>query len=515
MLYSSASKDFWGDEVIGIHAAKQESIKLLVQNMLKFTHQPHPPLYNILLHYWISVFGESEVFIRLLSIVFGVLSIVVIFHLGKLIVNRDFGIVLALISAFSPFLIFFSSMARWYSLSLLLSVLSYYYYLLLVRDDRNIKNWILYTLSSILLFYTHFLTYSIVVVQNTFLFFYHRKNIDLLKRWIVCQLVVLLFSTFPLIQLLSQFMTLVSGHSELVDLGNSFLAYPVMLIYALISFSIGETILPWNFWVTIPTFFLFMALILIGTRTLFYRERVVALLWFLYIGFSFVLGMIAIDMADLPIFMISSHLIFITPLYYFVIAMGIYNAKSIKNRGVLLIGLLLIFAYSTKNLISNQEFHNPNYVIPWKQIVQDISSMVQERDLIISIDEVAFDYYAQKYIDKAIFLYSDLDMKSYAIYDPEENIRMPVKSGKDVYEDLIRNSSAYLWLILRDRGARQSVQSAHNAQNVIEKTHFLVSISQYVREDLRTVSFKQKLLTREVPSYKVSIRKYQRKVVPN
>ncbi len=82
----------------------------------------HPLLYYLTLDGWMKLFGESAPAVRSLSIVFSVMTVGVIFLLGRDLFDRRTGIAAALITAIAPFAIQYGTEVRMYSLlGLLLS----------------------------------------------------------------------------------------------------------------------------------------------------------------------------------------------------------------------------------------------------------------------------------------------------------------------------------------------------------------------------------------------------------
>ena len=79
-----------------------------------------PPLYYVLLHGWIGVFGDGAGAVRALSGVFGVLALPLAWALGRRLGGPRVGLALTLLLASSPFAIRYSSETRMYSLLVLL-----------------------------------------------------------------------------------------------------------------------------------------------------------------------------------------------------------------------------------------------------------------------------------------------------------------------------------------------------------------------------------------------------------
>ena len=81
-----------------------------------------PPLYYVLLHGWMQVFGSGEVAVRALSGVFGVASLPLMWLAGLRLGGRRLAWAALLILATSPFAVRYSTEARMYSLVTLLTL---------------------------------------------------------------------------------------------------------------------------------------------------------------------------------------------------------------------------------------------------------------------------------------------------------------------------------------------------------------------------------------------------------
>jgi 4-amino-4-deoxy-L-arabinose transferase-like glycosyltransferase len=82
-----------------------------------------PPLYYLLLHGWITLFGTSDLAVRSLSGVFGVLALPLAWRLTRQLAGVRTAQALLLLLATSPFAVRYSSETRMYSLMVLLTVL--------------------------------------------------------------------------------------------------------------------------------------------------------------------------------------------------------------------------------------------------------------------------------------------------------------------------------------------------------------------------------------------------------
>ena len=129
-LYHLGFESIWLDEGYTIRFASYDLKRIF------FLQDTSPPLYYILMHYWIRLFGESEFSIRLPSLLFGILAIIMIYRLGSAIFDREAALIGSLLLGLSVFHLAHSQDARSYSLAVLMSLASMYYFLrVLVRQD--------------------------------------------------------------------------------------------------------------------------------------------------------------------------------------------------------------------------------------------------------------------------------------------------------------------------------------------------------------------------------------------
>jgi 4-amino-4-deoxy-L-arabinose transferase-like glycosyltransferase len=121
-------------------------------------------LYYVLLRGWLHL-GDSEVWLQSLSVLFGVLTIPVVFVLGRRFLNREVGLVAAAILAVHNFHIEHSEQLRSYSLLPLLVVLSTYIFLALLDTPHRKDLWVLYVLCSALAIYAQVFAVFVIGAQ--------------------------------------------------------------------------------------------------------------------------------------------------------------------------------------------------------------------------------------------------------------------------------------------------------------------------------------------------------------
>lgn len=115
--------DIWYDEACSWFTAKQSFPMGIMDNLLHLDLQ-HTPLYFFLLHLWIKLFGDSEVAMRTLSLLFGIGTLPLVYIATKKITNNKIALFSLAISAVSPLLVLFSAEVRMYPMVVFLVVLS-------------------------------------------------------------------------------------------------------------------------------------------------------------------------------------------------------------------------------------------------------------------------------------------------------------------------------------------------------------------------------------------------------
>ncbi|HCP11230.1 MAG TPA: hypothetical protein DIT89_02745, partial [Planctomycetaceae bacterium] len=147
-----------------------------------------PPLAPALNFLFFKLLGESEFVLRLPSALCYILSIVLIWRLGRDIKDSDFGALLALVLAWHPVLLDEVRIARCYGLTLLLSIMVLHATLLWIRAPENRVFPIVWSVSSALLLWTHYFNAILVIATSIPLAWYlfsnsHAGKIRLLITW--------------------------------------------------------------------------------------------------------------------------------------------------------------------------------------------------------------------------------------------------------------------------------------------------------------------------------------------
>ena len=120
----------------------------------------NPPLFYWIEHVMLTV-GNNEAILRLAPALFGILTIPVLYCVGKEFLDRNVGLIAAAAAVFSPFLLYYSQEARAYSMALFFITFAMVFYLKALKDN-SVRNWALFGILSALAFWSHFYVFVLI-----------------------------------------------------------------------------------------------------------------------------------------------------------------------------------------------------------------------------------------------------------------------------------------------------------------------------------------------------------------
>lgn len=146
----AAGMSFWLDEGIAAGVASHP-LPAIPRVLLQ---DGSPPLYYLVLHLWQSLFGQSNTALHALSLLFALATVPAALWAGWSIFGRRTGWICALVVAINPFVAYYATETRMYSMATLLSVLATATFLHAFVFGRR-RYLVGFALSQALLLYTH------------------------------------------------------------------------------------------------------------------------------------------------------------------------------------------------------------------------------------------------------------------------------------------------------------------------------------------------------------------------
>lgn len=167
-VYRLEAQSAWHDETYCVLVAQQP----LDQVLSAQAQDIHPPLYFVLLHFWLPLAGRTDFAVRFLSGVLGVLLVAGLYRAGATWFDRRAGLVAALLGAVAPFYVAYSQEIRNYILATLLALASLYLGHRLLSSipepsrRRSWAQWGGYVLVTAAALYAHYFAALVLIAQN-------------------------------------------------------------------------------------------------------------------------------------------------------------------------------------------------------------------------------------------------------------------------------------------------------------------------------------------------------------
>ena len=178
-----AAKSFWHDEIYSIFSARNT---LLGMNKLALGDN-QPPVYFILLQAWMTFAPETETALRLVSLLFSVLTLFPLYSLMKRLAGREAALWSCVLVSLSVFHHQFAAELRTYSLLEFLAVLTTDLLLRVEEEEgrsekrkRVLKT--LYFVAATVILYSHY--YGAFVLMAHAIYLAVKRGRDFWKRWL-------------------------------------------------------------------------------------------------------------------------------------------------------------------------------------------------------------------------------------------------------------------------------------------------------------------------------------------
>ncbi len=443
-LYHLDEESLWTDEAFTVHHAQLQDWKQFIQRIS--TTEAAPPGHYLLLHYWLWWFGNSEFSVRLPSVLFGILSIIVLFLIVRRLWDEHVALLASLFMSTSMLQILFSQEARLYSLFTFLVLLSAYFFMWIVLDEENMSDeqkevsfWAyLVTMATALL--VNYLALVMMAIYSALILFYTKnKKISLLlwKKWLWTHGILLGgigAVLWPILKV--QFSTLNTGlrdvliskslPSVLASLGLFFYALPVLaFVFFLLLVLWGKKyIVPV---LTSPRFDAFFSLIVITAGSIY-----------LYFSF-FPVTLFTIPITRYPIthsYFLIRHSFFLAPLWYVFLA---WKISSLRWKKVATAMVIIVLLVSTTALY---EYYGTTTKPEWREATQFIAEHRQNNSMtpLILLDKGGV---SNEFLLKYYFPHQYQLLKLTSSEQPRQFTQL---SDQDVFSSLTGETE--FWLIL-------------------------------------------------------------------
>ncbi len=367
-------QSLWSDEGVSVTLAQRD----LATIARDAAHDIHPPLYYYLLHFWVRLFGSSEIAVRSLSALCGFLLVSFTYLLGIALFDNRVALVASFLAAISPFQVYYSQETRMYILVALLGAISLFLFLKFARatgEEHAASLWptlAFYTFFITSALYTHYFAFTIFLVANVayalwLLLTPSARKWRALTLWSLSQLLVILLY-LPWLNFAREQLRTWPAISQ--PIGLDFLAQEVLRIFSLGLFAQMD-----------PLLIGFLVIALFGLIPQKGRNE----------GYAIAFALTYLLLPPLVMYLLSLSrplyrpklLLLATPGYLLLLARGVSGVWMERNRN-LVSGILLLFVTLASGFSLHDYFFNPQYAKDdYRGLVQYIAATSKDGDAIL------------------------------------------------------------------------------------------------------------------------------------
>jgi 4-amino-4-deoxy-L-arabinose transferase-like glycosyltransferase len=388
-IYGLGSKDFWYDEIYSVWYAASPW-----QNW-------NAPLYWILLHFWVKIFGISEFSLRFPGMLFSFFTMAIVFLFAKKLFNKKTATLATLLIGLSSFHLWYAQEARDYSMVLFFGTLSSYLLFLAIKKI-SFKRWAWFVIISLVGVYTNYFFIFLIIAQALYILYLTKFRVD--RTWWLFLFIAGAF-IFYLPRFMSKFLFVSEGfwipkpnwQSLNIILQNYMLGYNgTAFLYAFSSF------------LTLVSFII-LFLVMYQKREMRQNICFCGFLLFIPLGLAFLFSKLFFSVY------LNRGLLLFSPYFYFLISCAVFESSK-RIRVVLAVVLIFIFSCGAYRYFCNYIYPPKEYRLgvhpkkPVRPVVNFLDNNVKDGDL------VAF---TNKSVMPGIDFYSKRRFPQYYLFSPQ------------------------------------------------------------------------------------------------
>lgn len=416
--FDLTGESLWYDEAYSVWSSSMDiaSLRTLWQWQIEF------PIYYLLLHYWMCLFGSGEIAVRAFGALAGALSIVPMYYLGRALFDWRVGALGAALLAVNPYHIWYSQEVRMYAWALLVTLASVYAFWRLATDEASAPGarwgwWTAYVLLTGVVFHLHYYIGWIVLVENLYYLgrccLASRQQLEggldipvrssasswrMTRRWLLGQIGILLIA----LPAFAVFRTKLLGFNQWDWLGQRYGAPgPAQVLDLLVTYGVGTAFPGPSYlrWVIVALLLALSGLGFAGTmgwirphrRGTAEARRARSGLVFVALALLVPLGLVYL-LGQISTLWVPRYLILMLPFLLLLTALGIqWLGRALGSATLALLTIASLYALSGMYMVQQKE--------DWRGVVDLLSRQVGSQDMLVLMDEecrVPFDYYASR-----------------------------------------------------------------------------------------------------------------------
>jgi len=389
-FYNLGYNSLWLDEAVSINWSRPGFLE--IWNIAR-TIDFHPPLFHWITHI-VMMFGQTEPILRFIPALLGVLTIPLVYLLGKEMENNDVGIIAATFLTTSYFAIYYSQEAYSYSIVMFVftAVLLMYF---IAHRTNELRHWVLFGVLSAVAFWLHY-----YVILGIFVVYFHgfyiskiHKEFDKINNLFAALGTTILLS-IPLLYILVDRYTALSH------------AAPT---YGTLGYALAIQLFIWFSGFNLILAILFFILVLGGIAILFKYDRSKGIFAVLFVFLPILMSVIISS----KITMNPRYLIYILPMYFILIAtwypwlvMKISDRLMNRLSGTVLLSMIIVTILVLNGaLLVSGGYYTSYSKEDWRGVGQVLPLLTHTGNIVVNVpsyNAVPLDYYYSNITDQTL-----------------------------------------------------------------------------------------------------------------
>lgn len=472
---------YWLDEKISIDIASPDDPRQVIANVID--GERRPPGYHLSLWIWTRLTGVHERTARLHSAIWAIMIIPATYQLTRRFTTRRAAIYAACFAALAQVIIGYGQTVRYYTMVATLSALSFTLFFDVMRL-RHRKPWAGYVAVTLLLLYTDYPAYGVVLGQNILVLVWWIKR-DVLyrpcKSWILAQAGLGATAALWLPVLFLQ------GARDFgaADLSHSLIGSVLRVGYPFYAWLVGETLFPWTV-LAISGALAALIVLCIGFVRLQGQHK---LTWLVIFGTPFIVAQVMLSTAatDSPFVNAPARSMACAALVFVLQGEGLAQCHSRRIMGLVLPFLLISHVAGLINYYRGDNYINTVYNTPAREVAQSIASRARTGDVIVTESDSMVEHYLPPALLAAHFRPDQRDeIGTYALRHPD----------------------AAIWQVTMGRDRTRNDVST-NLAALLATRYELRATQGFAEQDATYRALKSRLVRREAYRYRLMLDEYQ------
>jgi len=371
------------DESTIVACAGSKPLTILQSFVSENGANEHPPLSEILLHFWLVATNYSFFMLRVFANLFFIAAILITGLCSwRISGKRAYWATLA-IGFLWPFAFQYGRITGWYSFCMFLVAWLTWAYLRIL-DDRDRWSWVSFGIAALLMVWSNYFGVVLLLLFLADLAIFHRKLAGARLRSLLVVATVVAFSFLPLLNIaLFDLRNSTAPIASAVDLKNALAAFslPVFSIFG--SVAVAPWYLPLSIPIVVGTILLLMAIWFSSGRR-----------WLIY----FILAMVLLALSG---HMSVKRVLFLLPWLFLAIGSSVTSRASRYSK-LSAVAIAVVIIAGWIGIVSGKHYATANLYEPWGKVAAVVAHDARHGATIVSVNPPFF-----LYLDYQLGLESD------------------------------------------------------------------------------------------------------------